>query len=111
MKFTRSFIVKGDSEKAFDLAQKYFSGMNFKIVDAVKPILLVLERGTKLGSWTSFKIENVKTKLTISFAQKEGNVNVLCDYDITHYSIISSGDTSTLESEVEHLKNYLETLL
>lgn len=72
---------------------------------------MILKRGSKLGSWTSFKIEKVKTILTISFMKKEENINVLCDYDVTHYSLVSTSDTSTLDSEIEQLKNYLNTFL
>jgi hypothetical protein len=111
MKFSKSFTVKGSIEKAFDLTEKYVSGMKFKIVNSVKPTLLVLKRGSTSGSFTSFKIEDAKTSLTISFSQKGEDINVLCDYDTSVYGIATSSDKSTLESEVEKLKNFLQTAL
>ncbi|MEM1552151.1 MAG: hypothetical protein QW734_05495 [Candidatus Bathyarchaeia archaeon] len=111
MKFTKAFTVKGNIEKVFDLTQKYVSGMKFKIVYSVKPTLLILERGSTLGSLTSCKIEDCKTTLTISFTQKGEDVDIMCNYDVTVYGIVTSSDKSTLESEVELLKNFLQTTL
>ena len=112
MKFSKAFTVKGNVEKVFDLTEKYVSGMKFKIMNSQKPMLLILKRGGTLGSLFSFKIENVKTTLTISFSQKGQDVHVLCDYDVTgHGQIFTSSDESTLESEVEMLKNFLQTTL
>lgn len=111
MKFTKAFTVKGIVEKAFGLTEKYVSGMKFKIANSAKPNLLVLKRGSTLGSFTSHKIENSKTTLTISLSQKGEDVNVVCDYDVVVYGIVISSDKSTLESEVELLKNFLQTAL
>ena len=112
MKFSKAFTVKGNIEKVFDLTEKYISGMKFKIANSHKPTLLILKRGGTLGSFNSFKIENVKTTLTVSFSQKGEDVNMLCDYDVAGYGqIFTSSDKSTLESEVEMLKNFLQTAL
>ena len=112
MKFSKTFTVKGNVEKVFDLTEKYVTGMKFKITNSQKPTLLILKRGGTLGSITSFKIENVKTTLTLSFSQKGEDVNVLCDYDVVGYGqVFTSSDKSTLESEVEMLKNFLQTTL
>jgi len=112
LKFSRAFTVKGDIERAFDLTEKYISGMKFTIVNSARPTLLVLNRGSALGSFFSFKVENVRTTLTISFSQKGENVNVLCNYDVVGYGqLFTSSDRSTLESEVELLRNFLETSL
>jgi hypothetical protein len=66
MRFSREFTVRGNVERAFDLTEKYVQGMKFNVKNAVRPTLLVLERGGHLGSFTSTKIENCKTTLTIS---------------------------------------------
>jgi hypothetical protein len=111
MKFTKAFEVKGNLDRAFELTEKYVQGMNFKIRNEVRPSRIILERGSGWGSVTSSKIENSKTVLTISFGQAKDEVNILCDYDITIYGIVISSDKTTLESEVEKLKNFLITSL
>jgi len=112
LKFSKTFTVKGNIERVFDLTEKYISGMKFKIANSHKPTLLILKRGGTLGSLVSFKIENIKTTLTLSFSQKGENVNVLCDYDVVGYGqVFTTSDKSTLESEVEMLKNFLQTTL
>ena len=109
MRFSKSFTVKGKIERAFDLTEKYVQGMKFNIKNAVRPTLLVLERGSGLAAFTSTKIEDCKTTLTISLKQINEEFSVLCDYDITVYGIATSSDKSTLESEVEKLKHFLVT--
>lgn len=112
MKFSKGFSVKGNIDRVFELTEKYVSGMKYRVENSVKPTLLVLKRGSTLGSLFSFKVENVKTILTISFSQKGEDVHVLCDYDIAGYGqIFTSSDKSTLESEVEKLQNFLLTVL
>ena len=111
MKFTKSFTVKGNIDRAFDLTEKYVQGMKFNIKNEAKPNLLVLERGNTWGSVASTAIENVKTVLTISFGQLKDEVNILCDYDITVYGIVLSSDKATLDSEVEKLKNFLVSVM
>jgi len=108
MRFSKFFTVEGKIERAFDLTEKYVQGMKFNIKNAVRSTLLVLERGSGWASFTSTKIENCKTTLTISLKQIK-EVSVLCDYDITVYGIATSSDKSTLESEVEKLKHFLVT--
>jgi hypothetical protein len=109
VRFSKEFTVKGNMERAFELTEKYVQGMKFNVKNTVHPTLLVLERGGHWGSFTSHKIENSKTVLTISFKQINEDVSVLCDYDITVYGIVLSSDKSTLESEVEKLKHFLIT--
>ncbi len=110
MRFSKAFTVKGNVERAFELTEKYVQGMKFRIENSAKPTLLVLKRGSTLGSLFSFKVEDVKTTLTISLSQKGEEVNVLCDYDLTGYGFIfTSSDKSTLEGEVEKLKHFLMT--
>lgn len=109
MRFSKTFTVKGKIERAFELTEKYVQGMKFNIRNTVHPTLLVLERGSRWGSFTSHKIENSRTILTISFKQINEEVSILCDYDITVYGIVLSSDKSTLESEVEKLNNFLIT--
>jgi len=109
MRFSKSFTVKGNSERAFELTERYVQGMKFRVKNAVPPVLLVLERGGSWGSFASFKIENCKTVLTISFKQINQEVSILCDYDITIYGLVTSSDRSTLESEVEKLNHFLIT--
>jgi len=109
MKFSKGFTVKGNIERVFELTEKYVSGMKFRIENSAKPSLLVLKRGDTTGSIFSHKIENSKTTLSISFSQKGENVIVLCDFDIMVYGIVISSDKSTLESEVEKLRVFLET--
>jgi hypothetical protein len=109
MRFSKAFTVKGNIERAFELTEKYVQGMKFNIKNSVHPTLLVLERGSRWGSFASTKIENVKTTLTISFKQINDDVSILCDYDLTVYGIATSSDKSTLESEVEKLKHFLVT--
>lgn len=109
MRFSKTFTVKGNAERAFELTEKYVQGMKFNVKNAVRPTLLVLERGSRWASFTSSKIEDDKTTLTISFKQINEKVSVLCDYDITVYGIATSSDKSALESEVEKLKHFLIT--
>jgi hypothetical protein len=111
VKFSKGFSVKGNVERAFELTEKYVQGMKFNVKNSVHPTLLVLERGSGWGSFTSHKIENSKTVLTISFKQINADVSVLCDYNITVYGIALASDKSTLESEVEKLQNFLLTAL
>jgi hypothetical protein len=65
MKFSKTFTVKGNSDRVFELTEKYVQGMKFKIKNEVKPTLMVLERGSGWGSFSSSKIENSKTALTM----------------------------------------------
>lgn len=113
MKYSKTLEVKGDIERAFELTQSYTSGMKFRTESAVKPNMLVLKRGSAWGSLTSFKVENVKTTLTISFTQKGEKLYIMCDYDVSGYGaqIFTASDKSTLESEVEGLKHHLEIAL
>lgn len=112
MRFSRMLKVKGNIERAFDLTEKYMLGMKFEIVESNRPTLLVLKRGSSWGALFSTKIENYKTKLTISFTQKDADVIIVCDYIIQDFgSIITSGDKLTLESELELFKSMLETSL
>ena len=111
MNLSKGFSVKGNIERAFELAQSYLSGMKYQTVNSSKPTFLVLKRGSRTGSTFSTKIDNVLTTLSISFSQKEENVNILCDYDAVVYGIVTSSDKSTLESEVEKLRAFLETAL
>jgi len=112
MKYSKTFEVKGDIERAFELTRSYTSGMKFRIESAVKPNMLLLKRGSVWGSLTTFKVENVKTTLTISFTQKEEKLYIMCDYDVSGYgAIFTASDKSTLESEVEGLKHHLEIAL
>ena len=112
MKFSKGFTVKGNIEKAFELTKDYMSGIKFQIVNQNKPNFISLKRGSTFGSLTSFKIENVKTELSITLQQKGEEVNILCDYDVKGYGQwFTASDKSTLESEVEKLKNFLVTAL
>ena len=109
MKLSRGFSVKGATERAFELTQSYVTGMNYHVESSNKPNLLALRRGSK---WTlSTKIENVLTKLAISFTQKGEIVYVLCDFEVQAPAIYTSGDRATLENEVEKLRAFLETAL
>jgi len=108
MKITKSFTVTGNGEKIFELIQSFMSAMKYQIVNANSPNILVLKRGSKHPLF-SFKIENLYTELNISLKQKGENVQVLCDYDFPVRAIYTSSDMSTIESEVERLKNFLET--
>lgn len=113
MKYAKTFTVKGNIERAFDLTEKYVQGMKFSIKNAIKPTLLVAERGSRSASAFGFagghKIENCKTVLAISFNQIHEDVSVLCDYDVTVYGIVLASDKASLESEVEKLHNFLVT--
>jgi hypothetical protein len=109
--YSKTFSVKGDLNKAFDLTEKYVQGMKFKIKNEVKPTLLVLERGSRWGSIGSTKIESTKTTLTISLKQVAEDIAVLCDYEIEVYGIVLQSDMSSLDSEVEKLHNFLTTAL
>jgi len=109
MKFSKTFEVSGNIERAFELTENYVQGMKFTVKNAVRPTLLVLERGSRWGSFSSTKIENSKTTLTISFKQIDKEVAILYDYDMTVYGIAMSSDRSTLEGEVEKLKHFLKT--
>ena len=75
--------------------------MKFRTESAVKPNMLVLERGSVWGSLTSFKVENVKTTLTISFTQKGGNLYIMCDYDVSGYGAIFTPPVTNLPLRVK----------
>ena len=111
MQFSKSFTVKGDLNKTFDLIESYVQGMKFKTTNFVRPNFLILERGSRWGSRTSTKIEQPKTTLNISLKQGAEGIVVLCDYNIDVYGIILESDKSTLESEVEKLHSFLQTAL
>ena len=120
MKFSKSFTVKGSIERVFELTEKYrWERMNFRIERSTRPTLLVLKRGSTLGSLFTFRVEYARTTLTISFSQKGEEVNVLCEYDVWGHgdyvvvdAIFTSIDIrSILESEVEKLQHFLVTCL
>ena len=109
MKYARAFEVRGEIEKIFQMTQSYASGIGFRTETAVRPDMVVLKRGSVLGSLTSFRVEKVMTILTILLAQKGKDVHILCEYDVAGFGgIFTSGDKSTLESETEKLKYHLE---
>ncbi len=107
MKFSKTFAVRGNMDRAFDLSEKYVLGMKFKIKNEVKPSLMVLDRGSGIGSTLGTKIEDCRTILTITFRQVKDEVMVNCDYDITVYGIVTSSDKTTLEVEVDKFYNFL----
>ena len=110
--FSKTFLVKGNVSRTFDLAKKYVSGMRFKIVNDLKPKQLVLVRGSALGLLVSKRVEDLRTTLTISFSQKGENVTVSCNYDILGYGgIFNTSGKSDLEDEVERLRRFLESAL
>ncbi len=112
MKYSKTFVVKGSIERCFDIVQDYFQSIKFRVKNRSRPNLLVLKRGSGLGSIMSFSIEKYKTILTIYFSQIEDKVSVLCEYDIDGYlTLILPDMKSTLEAEVEKLKYILETSL
>jgi len=111
VKFSKSFTVKGNIEKVFELSELCLSDMKFRVERSVRPTLLVLGRGNFSGSLSSFNIDNVKTVLTISLSQKEENVHVRCDYETRYGRLITPSDESTLKNEVTKLKNFLQTTL
>jgi len=114
MRISKAFTVKGDAGKILDLTEKYVPEMKYKRTTSVKSSSLIFERGiTSVAFALSPSIENVKITLAVSFAQKAGDVHILCDYDVD----IGMGAPyvmpliSALESEVERLKFYLQTAL
>lgn len=111
LKFSRAFIVKGSIERVFELCEGCISDMEFSVERSVKPTLLILERGNLSGSLSSFKIDDVKTMLTVSFSQRGEDVHVRCDYETRYGRLITRGDESILQSEVIKLKNLLQTAL
>ena len=113
MKFSKSFTVKGNIRKVFELTKEYTSMMKFQIVNQNKPNFISLKRGSPLGSLTSSETENAEIELNITLKQKGGEVNILCDYDVKWYRVqwFTASDKSTLESEVEELKYFLVTTI
>ncbi|ODS37530.1 MAG: hypothetical protein A7316_01725 [Candidatus Altiarchaeales archaeon WOR_SM1_86-2] len=113
MKFSKSFTVKGDIGKVFELTKEHMSNMKFQIVNQNTPNFISLKRGSRLGSLTSSETENAETELSITLKQKGGEVNILCDYDVRWYRVqwFTASDKSTLESEVEELKYFLVTTI
>ena len=109
MELIRAFTVRGNIEKVFDLSENYISRTKFKIVKSIRPRQLILKRGNTLGSLVSYKIENYKTTLTISFIQSGDDVNVSCNYEIKTYVLITPTDKSKFGSEVERFNKYLQT--
>jgi len=113
MKFSKSFTVKGDIGKVFELTKEHMSNMKFQIVNQNTPNFISLKRGSRLGSLTSSETENAETELSITLKQKGEEVNILCDYDVRWYRVqwFTASDKSTLESEVEELKYFLVTTI
>jgi L-lactate utilization protein LutC len=114
VRLTKSFSIKGDVNRAFELAEKYVQGLKFSRKIEIKPTLLVLERGNgarALANIGTTKIKNAKTTLSISFRQNANDVIILCDYDISAHGIVLASDKSTLEREVEKLQNFLIIVL
>ena len=109
MELIKAFTIRGKIERVFDLSEKYISTTKFKIVNSIRPRQIVLERGNTLGSFVSYKIENYRTTLTISFISNGDDVNVSCNYVIRTFVLITPTDKSKLESEIERFKKYLQT--
>jgi len=111
VKFSQVFTMKGNIERVFELSERCVSDMKFKVKRSVKPTLLILGRGNISGSLSSFKIDDVKTELTISFSQKGEYVHVMCDYETRYGRLITPSDESNLKNEVKKIKNFLQTTL
>jgi len=111
VKFSQAFKVEGNIERVFELSEQCVSDMKFKQEKSVKPTLLILKRGNISGSLSSFKIDDVKTVLTITFSKKGDEVNVRCDYETRYGRLFTRSDESNLTNEVMRLKNFIQTAL
>ncbi len=110
MRLSKGFVVRGSIIRVFELTKGYAVGMKYAVEKSDMPNLLVLKRGGVLGSLHSFEVEDVRTMLTISFAEKGDEVHVTCDYDAAgDVNMFESSDKSTLENEVAKLHYFLLT--
>ena len=110
MRLSKGFVVRGSIIRVFELTKGYVVGMKYAVEKSDMPNLLVLKRGGVLGSLHSFEVEDVRTMLTISFAEKGNEVHVTCDYDAAgDVNMFESSDKSILENEVAKLHYFLLT--
>lgn len=111
VKFSRSFSVKAESRQVFELAREYFENTQFIIRKAVIPVFIVLDRGTRLGSFTGTELGRYRTTLTLSFNQDDDETVVLCFYDITVYGILTTDESIhsklILKKEVKDLQSFI----
>lgn len=110
-KFARTFTVEGNMDNVFELCGQCISDTKFRVVKRIMPTHLILQRGNVSGSLFSFKIDKVKTVLTVSFTQVGEDVRVRCNYETSYGRMITKRDESVLENEVARLKNCLRTAL
>lgn len=115
MKFSRIFSVKADSRKVFELAREFFEKTQFVIRKAVIPVFIVLDRGTRLGSFTGTELGRYRTTLTVSFNQVDDETVVLCFYDVTMYGILTEHEhirsELILKKEVKDLQSFIDNNL
>ena len=111
MKFAKTFVVKGEVNRVFELTEKYVQEMKLKIINELKPTLMVLELENGWGSVLNTNKENARTTLAIYFAQIKEGVSLLFDYYMNIYGIAISSDNAAFESELEKLHNFLVTEL
>lgn len=110
MQFSRTFKVRGNIWKVFELTTEFFSKTSFHVENIIKPELLFLSRGNIFGSLLDFDIQKVRTELKISFSQKEEEVHVQCVYETRYGRLITSIDKAVFENEVGVLKIFLTTV-
>lgn len=106
-------MVEGEIGRVFSLAEDFFVGeLKYRVETAERPNLLVVGRGSTLGSLVSLKLEEYDTTVRIAFMQGGNNVFVACDYHVKGYLAIFTGSHEyLLRSEIEKLKNYINAAL
>ena len=101
--YAKSFIAEARIDSAYETTQRFLIARGFKITKAQKPSTIIGERGTKVGSYFSFRIEEVFQTLAINFHQTDDGVRVACKYELEAYGLITSKDRMYLDKEMEML--------
>jgi len=103
MKLDRQFTTHQPEAEVRERIAAYLLGKQYRQV-ALEP-LLVFERGSKLGSWTSFRVKGWKVTTTVQLTpDEEGTTRVVATFDIdTTGQVVAKHERTFWNQEVEGL--------
>ncbi|MDH5702900.1 MAG: hypothetical protein OEY99_01690 [Aigarchaeota archaeon] len=113
MRVSGGFSVEAERQQVFDTAEDFLvNTLKYRLETAERPSLLVVRRGSTLGSLVSLKLENYDTTLTLVLTQEGPNVSVVCDYEVRGYlAIFSKTHRYLLLTEIEKVKKYVNDVI
>jgi len=113
MRVSGGFSVEAEREQVFDAARDFLvNTLKYRLEKAERPGLLVVKRGSTLGSLVSLKLENYDTTLTLVLTHEGPNVSVVCDYDVRGYlAIFTKTHRYLLLTEMKKVEKHVNDVI